>query len=126
MCTPSQEQFFNALDKEPTKKAQFLRAYFILMLNPQIYDAAQTASLTKLLNVVAELGEAEKAKLVTWLADVDPERMGAIVNGQHRLLAYNIGLLLPGPNFEKVDQKAVTVTIQWVCRFLELLYKRYK
>lgn len=118
---PTQEEFLSAAEKEPAKKSQYLRCYFILMLNPQLYDPSQGSLLGKLATLLGGLPEPDKARLAGWLSDVDAERLARMVGGLQKLLSYNIGLLLPGPDFEKVDKAFVTGMIANACRVLEVL-----
>lgn len=109
---------------QTTQYDRYLRAYFIVLLNPHIYDPAHTALLTRLSIVLAGLSAECRGTLIQWLCDVDQERLRVTVRTLQQSLSKLVTSLLPGHEVENMDYRAVTGEIVGVCRLLELFFLR--
>jgi hypothetical protein len=74
--------------------------------------------LSRLVQVLHSLPEERRVVFTGWLQDLDLDKLTMVVGGVQVLLSSEVKKLLPGPDFEKIDTKAVTMCILASCRLL--------
>lgn len=119
-----QDILFKKLEDSPESKAPLTRAFFIILLDPQLFSSINSPLLDRLSLLLQTLPESNISTLTEWLRDVDAEKFSLMIAGTHNLLGVEIRKLLPGPEMDKIDTKAVTESIMAACKFMRMLYKR--
>jgi len=64
--------------------------------------------------------------LARWLCDIDRQRFGLMVSMVQKTLSQHILKLLPTESLDELDPVMMTDRISACCRYLELLYHRFK
>jgi hypothetical protein len=120
----TQETFFKKLEDSPDIKGKLDRAFFIILLSPQIYTVTNCSMLNRLTLLLQTLPEAKLTLMVDWMKDIDSEKFHLMVNGVHKLLGVEILKLVPGEQLDKIDTKAVTESVMAACKLMKMFYKR--
>lgn len=108
------------LQQAPQYKNGFPRAYFILLLNPQMFDSSVGGLLDQFCQLLDTVSEENRNLLTQWLVHVDGERIARMVYGIQTELNKVLGV------FDQArPHKGQVAAIKGYCRLLEILFRRY-
>jgi hypothetical protein len=108
----------------PNKMDHFIRAYFLAMLSPQLYDSSNIKLLLRFEGILHSLTDESRSLLVRWMRDIEGARLAKMIGGVQNALTQQITKSQPNSTFGNVNplaSHAQTVLIH--CRFLELMFR---